>query len=149
MDRLSIKEMTIEHVLNRDSGEDWIQPDGSLRQPGRQGREPGLKTFRQWVIIAPSPEGVATAFGARKLLLLLKNPAAAHSLVQLPGALAHGSLVSLSQHHPFSPAQNRGNIARTATELPANGLPTLAATVKTDVVLVEIRGAWHHDQCSW
>ena len=149
MNRMSIKKMSIEHVLDRDSGKHRIQPGGSLRKPLRQGSEAGFKAVRRWVISPSAPEGIAAALGTRKLLQLLKDSAAAHCPVQPPGAFAHRSQVSLRQHHPFSPVQHRDNIARTSTQLPSNGLPALSATVKTDVVLVEIGGAGNHDQRPW
>ena len=42
--------------------------------------------------------------------------------------------------------QSRLNVIGAATKLAADQLSAVATTVVTDVVLIQIRRAWHHDQ---
>ena len=92
------------------------------------------------------PEGVTAALRPLELLQLLEDAAAAHGPVQKACTLANGTLTALRQHHPLRPVQHRSDIGGAAAELATDGLSAAATTVKTDVVLVEIGCARHHDQ---
>ena len=139
--------MAVNHVLLPDRREDRVQTCGAVGHPlGEAGEVLRERCDRHRTVRASAPQGIAAALGTLQLDHLLKDIALAHGPVKPAGGLAHGSLMSLRQQHPFGPFQHGLAVLPAATQLATDQLTALATAIETDVVLVEIRGAGHHDQ---